>query len=71
MKMGGRKSLAKGQIWQTRTADIEIVKLGRRRIQYRVTSQLGQKRVSAQISAIEPMQKYLENNAAHLVASAD
>ena len=69
--MGCRKSLAKGQVWKTRAADIEIVKLGRRRIQYRVTSQVGRKRVSAQISAIEPMQKYLENHAAYLVASAD
>ncbi len=62
-----RQSLAKGQIWKTRAADIEIVGLGKRLIHYRITNQFGPKRVSAQISGIEAMANYLETNAARLV----
>ena len=69
--MAGRNRLAKGQIWKTRAADIEIVALGKRRIHYRVTSQLRPKLVSAQISGIAAMQNYLETNAARLVATPD
>ena len=74
MKMASRNSrnpLAKGQIWKTRAADIEIVALGKRRIHYRVTTQLRPKLVSAQISGIEAMENYLQTNAARLVASPD
>jgi hypothetical protein len=61
-----RRSLAKGQIWKTRAADIEIVGLGKSLIHYRITRQFGGKRVSAQISGIEAMANYLEANAARL-----
>lgn len=67
MKRQGRRPLAKGQVWKTRAADIEIVALGKRLIHYRITKQFGQKRVSAQISGIEAMANYLEDNAARLV----
>jgi hypothetical protein len=37
----GKRGLAKGQVWKTRAADIEIVALGKRLIHYRITKQLG------------------------------
>jgi hypothetical protein len=60
-------ALAKGQVWKTRAADIEIVGLGKRLIHYRITKQFGRKSVSAQISGIEAMANYLTGNAARLV----
>ena len=65
----GKRGLAKGQVWKTRAADIEIVALGKRLIHYRITRQLGRKAVSAQLSGIEAMENYLHNNAAQLVSS--
>jgi hypothetical protein len=59
--------LAKGQVWKTRAADIEIVALGKRLIHYKITRQFGRKKVSAQISGIEAMANYLTANAARLV----
>jgi hypothetical protein len=64
------RPLAKGQVWKTRAADIEIVALGKRLIHYRITRQFGRKRVSAQISGIEAMANYLASNAARLVKGA-
>ena len=63
----GPGQLAKGQVWKTRAADIEIVALGKRFIHYRITKQFGRKRVSAQISGIEAMANYLATNTARLV----
>ena len=65
--MQSRRPLAKGQIWKTQAADIEIVALGKRLIHYRITRQFGPKRVSAQISGIEAMANYLAANEARLV----
>lgn len=62
--------LAKGQIWKTRAANIEIVAIGKRLIHYRVTRQLGPKQVSAQLSGIGAMAEYLKRNAAVLVKGA-
>ena len=67
IKPSGASSLAKGQVWKTRAADIEIVALGKRLIHYRITRQFGRKKVSAQISGIEAMANYLTANAARLV----
>jgi hypothetical protein len=67
MKTHSQRSLAKGQIWKTGAADIEIVALGKRLIHYRITRQFGRKRMSAQISGIEAMANYLAANAARLV----
>jgi hypothetical protein len=64
------RPLAKGQIWKTRAADIEIMALGKSFIHYKVTKRLGQRRVSAQISGIEAMANYLITNAAQLVKGA-
>ena len=62
-----RRSLAKGQLWKTRAADIEIVGLGKRLIHYKITRQFGPKQVSAQISGIDAMAGYLTANQARLV----
>jgi hypothetical protein len=70
MISNSRRPLAKGQIWKTRAADIEIVALGKSLIHYRITKQFGRKRVSAQISGIEAMANYLVANAARLVKGA-
>ncbi len=59
--------LAKGQVWKTRIAQIEIVGLGKRMIHYRITKHLGVKRVSAQISGIQAMEDYLRANQAVLI----
>jgi len=67
MKTHSQRSLAKGQIWKTGAADIEIVALGKRLIHYKITRQFGRKRMSAQISGIEAMANYLATNEARLV----
>jgi hypothetical protein len=63
-----KKPLAKGQLWKTPIADIEIVGLGERLIHYRVTNRLGRALVSEQISGIEPMANYLALNSAKLIS---
>ena len=67
IKTHSRWSLAKGQVWKTCAADIEIVALGKNLIHYKITKQFGRKRMSAQISGIEAMANYLATNAARLV----
>ena len=67
LRTNSLRPLAKGQVWKTRAADIEIVALGKRLIHYRITRQFGRKKVSAQISGIEAMANYLAANAARLV----
>ena len=66
MNVGNRRGLAKGQIWKTRAADIEILALGQSCIHYKVTARLGQRHVSAQLSGIEAMENYLRTNQAQL-----
>jgi len=67
MKAHSQSRLAKGQIWKTRAAHIEIVALGKRLIHYRITKQMGLRKMSAQISGIEAMENYLKTNQARLV----
>jgi hypothetical protein len=67
MKTHSQRPLAKGQIWKTGAADIEIVALGKRLIHYKITRQFGRKRMSAQLSGIEAMANYLATNEARLV----
>ncbi len=68
MKALRHRLLAKGQIWKTRVAHIEIMALSNSFIHYKVTKHLGARLVSAQISGIEAMEKYLLANAAQLVS---
>jgi hypothetical protein len=70
MKTDSRRPLAKGQIWKTRAADIEILALGESFIHYKVTARLGQRQVSAQLSGIEAMENYLRTNQARLLDRA-
>jgi hypothetical protein len=67
MMIKSKGCLATGQVWKTRVADIEILKLGKRLIHYRITKQLGHKRVSAQLSGIDALATYLKNNQARLI----
>jgi hypothetical protein len=66
MNADSRRSLAKGQVWKTRAADIEILALGQSCIHYKVTARLGQTHVSAQLSGIEAMENYLRTRQAQL-----
>ena len=59
--------LAPGQIWKTKAAAIEILRLGQKYIHYKVTKLLGQKRVSSQVSGTQAMVNYLRLNGARLV----
>ncbi len=63
--------LAPGQIWKTQAAAIEILRLGKSYIHYKITKLLGEKRVSAQVSATQAMANYLRLNGAQLVKSQD
>jgi hypothetical protein len=66
MHMDQQRHLAKGQVWKTRAADIEILALGQSCIHYKVTARLGLRHVSAQLSGIEAMENYLRTNQAQL-----
>jgi hypothetical protein len=66
MNADDRRPLAKGQIWKTRAADIEILALGQSCIHYKVTANLGPRLISAQLSGIEAMENYLRTNQAEL-----
>ncbi|MGO8674543.1 MAG: hypothetical protein ACLQVX_01580 [Limisphaerales bacterium] len=70
MKSDDKRPLAKGQVWRTGVADIEIMALGKRLIHYRITKQLGRRGVSSQISGIPAMEDYLRVNQARLVRGA-
>lgn len=61
------RSLAPGQVWKTKAAAIEILRLGKRFIHYKVTKILGQKRISAQVSCTQALTEYLRANGARLV----
>jgi len=67
----GNRVLAKGQVWKTPMADFEIMALGREFIYYKVTKQLGARRVGAQITGIAAMANYLQANKAQLSAAAN
>ncbi len=67
MMLNADRTLAKGQLWKTRVADIEIMGMGRRFIHYRITKQVGHRRVSIQVSGIPALEHYLKINAARLV----
>lgn len=71
MKSNCARRLAEGQVWKTKAAAIEILKLGKRLIHYRITKEVGHRRMSAQISPIRAVEKYLSANRARLVTAAD
>lgn len=69
MQTESKWALAAGQIWHTGIATVEILRLGKRLIHYRVTKRLGQRMVSAQISPIQAMESYLRENSAKLIGT--
>ena len=67
-KAPAQQALAKGQIWKTENAYIQIVELGKRLIQYKMMKQQGQKAVKTQMAGIDSLESYLKTNAAKLVS---
>ena len=69
IKVNSKKAfpaLARGQLWKTENAYIQIVDLGKRLIDYRMMRQFGQSR-RTQTSTIEMMANYLKTNEARLM----
>ncbi len=60
------QTLVKGQIWETKAANIEVLGVANGFVHYKVTTAVGGRRVSAQISGLEPMANYLMLNRARL-----
>jgi hypothetical protein len=58
--------IAKGQLWKTKDAHIQIVDRGRMLVHYKILRELGQMR-RTQMSRIESMEDYLKANKALLV----
>ena len=59
--------LAQGQTWKTPGNYIEMVQLGKRLIEYRMTSKLGRKTARPQTTTIHTMQDYLKAHKARLL----
>ena len=68
---GVKSPLAKGQVWRTRAAHLEVMGLGKEFIYYKVTNLLGTRHISAQVSAIQAFENYLLNNQARLVEGVE
>jgi hypothetical protein len=62
-------ALKKGQIWKAKDAYIQIMDLGKRLIDYKMLSELGQMR-RTQTTAHQTLEAYLKANGAHLVKRA-
>jgi hypothetical protein len=58
--------LAKGQLWKTEDAHIQIVELGKMLVHYKMLRDLRQMR-RTQMSRIDTMEGYLKTNRAQLV----
>ena len=59
--------LAKGQLWRTEKAYVQIVEMGKRLIHYKMPRDLGQRAVKTHTVGIETLASYLKTNHAHLV----
>jgi hypothetical protein len=59
-------SLAKGQVWKTDQAYVQIVELGKKLIDYRMMRELGQMR-RTQTTTYEDMEAYIKTNEGRLV----
>jgi hypothetical protein len=73
MKNNRKKSeaeLAKGQVWKTSDAYLQIMDRGKRLIEYKMMKELGKKAVRTQMSAIAAVEEYLKANQAELVEKA-
>ena len=58
--------MAKGQLWKTEDAHIQIVELGKMLVHYKMLRDLRQMR-RTQMSRIDTMEGYLKTNRAQLV----
>jgi hypothetical protein len=59
--------LAKGQLWRTEKAYVQIVEMGKRLIHYKMPRELGQRAVKTHTVGIETLASYLKTNRARLV----
>jgi len=59
--------LAKGQLWRTENAYVQIVEMGKRLIHYKMPRELGQRAVKTHTVGIETLASYLKTNRARLV----
>jgi hypothetical protein len=60
--------LAKGQLWRTENAYVQIVERGKRLIHYKMPRELGQRAVKTHTVGIETLASYLKTHHARLVA---
>jgi hypothetical protein len=70
MKSKPKKSeaeLAKGQVWRTGDAYLQIMDRGKRLISYKVMKERGKRAVRTQMSGIADVEAYLKANGAKLV----
>ena len=73
MKNKRKKSeaeLAKGQVWKTGDAYLQIMDRGKRLISYKMMKERGQRAVRTQMSGIGDVESFLKANEAELVESA-
>jgi hypothetical protein len=73
MKNKRRKSeaeLAKGKVWRTGDAYLQIVDRGKRLISYKMMKEQGQRAVRTQMSGIAEVESFLKANDAELIETA-
>lgn len=72
MSLGGCETgvLAKGQLWKLNDFYIQIVKLGKKLIHYRMLSDLKETGARIKTSGVDVMWGYLKSRHAKLVATA-
>jgi hypothetical protein len=63
----GAPPLAKGQLWRTENAYVQIVEMGKRLIHYKMPRALGQRAVRTHTVGIETLAGYLKTHRARLV----
>jgi hypothetical protein len=62
--------LAKGQVWRTGDAYLQITDRGKRLISYKMMKERGQRAVRTQMSGIAEVEQYLKANSAKLIKTA-
>lgn len=62
--------LAKGQVWRTGDAYLQIMDRGKRLISYKVMRERGKRGVRTQMSGIHDVEAYLKANDAELIEKA-
>jgi hypothetical protein len=69
-RKNGATPLAKGQLWRTENAYVQIVEMGKRLIHYKMPRELGQRAVRTHTVGIETLASYLKAHRARLVEGA-